>query len=105
MPFQGSLERGCGARAMGVLGLPVVAELCHRLLLALRDEDRVEAETAGSPRLADDAAFEDARAAELGAGRRDGDQLTDVTRAPSLALDTLELTQQPRDVFSARESC
>ena len=43
---------------MGALGLPCVAELGHRLLLAVRDEDRVEAEAGRAARLPGDVPFE-----------------------------------------------
>jgi hypothetical protein len=73
MPFQGLRERCRSSRTMGVLGLPVVAELPDCSLLVLGDEDRVETEAARSPRLVGDAAFQDAGATKLLAGGREGD--------------------------------
>jgi hypothetical protein len=50
---------------VGVLRLPVVAEFAHRLLLAIRDEDRVEAEAARAGGLRGDSALENAGASQL----------------------------------------
>jgi uncharacterized membrane-anchored protein len=54
-----------GSGAVGAGGLPLVAELGHRPLLALGEEDRVEAEALRAARLVDDPALEDAGAAKL----------------------------------------
>jgi hypothetical protein len=103
MPFQGSLERFCRPCPVGVLGFPLVAELAHGPLLAVRDEDRIEAEPARAAGLVRDPALQHPRAAELLAGGRERDKLADVSRSPALAFDSLELTQQPRNGLAASE--
>ena len=78
---------------MGVARLPLVAELRDRLLLPLRDEDRVEAEAFGAARLFDYSSRKHARAADLLAGGGERDELADIARAPAFPLDALELSQ------------
>lgn len=90
-------------RSVGVAAFPLVAELGDRLLLAVRDEDRVEAEPARSTRLVGNQPCQDPGAAELLATRREGDELADVPRAPALPSDALQLPQQPLDVLAASE--
>ena len=58
------------ARAMGVLGLPRVAELGNRLLFAVRYEDRVVAEALASRRPHGDPSLERAGAAQPASVRR-----------------------------------
>jgi hypothetical protein len=74
-----------------VARLPLVAELRDGPGLAVRDEDRIEAEAACAARPFDDPAFEDARPAQLVTFRREGDELADVARPSRFALDPLEL--------------
>src|SRR5689334_7084057 len=104
MPTDGLAElpgqRSRRSRPVRVLGLPLVAELGHRALLAVRDEDRVEAEAFRPARFLGDAAFERARAAELASVRRERDELADVAGAPvGLAVERLE---DPLDVPALR---
>src|SRR5580765_6232967 len=80
---------------MGVAGLPVVAQLRHRPLLAFGDEDRVVAEALAATRLRRDPATEDAGPAELPAVRAEQDELADVARAAVRLV--AELAQQPLD--------
>jgi hypothetical protein len=86
-----------------VLGFPLVTELADGLLLAFRDEDRIEAEPTRAAGLVHDPALEHSGGTEFLAGRREGDELADVPRSPTLAFDPLELTKQPRNVLSACE--
>src|SRR5207248_1087391 len=86
-------QRFRGPRAVGVLRLPLVAELRDRLLLAGRDEDRVEAEAGRAVSLERDPAFERAGAAELPPVGRDRDELADVAGAP--VLDPGERVEDP----------
>jgi hypothetical protein len=88
---------------VGIGGLPLVAELCHRPVFAVRSEDRVEAEAARAARLVDDRALEDAGAAQVTAVRRDRDELADVAGAPGVPLQALELREEPLDVLAACE--
>jgi hypothetical protein len=88
---------------MGVGRLPLVAELGHCLLLAVGNEDRIEAEAARPARLVDDSTFEDARPSQLAPLRRDGDQLADVAGTPALSPDAFQLGEQALHVFSAGE--
>jgi hypothetical protein len=88
---------------VGVRGLPFIAELGHRPVLAVRDEDRIEAEAARAARLVDDHALEGAGAAQLPAVRRDRDELADVAGSPRTSLEALELGQQPFDGPAACE--
>src|SRR5256714_15226544 len=85
---------------MRVLCLPVVAELGHGLVLALGDEDRVEAEARFASRLGGDPAFERAGAASLFIVRAECDELADVARASRAALHPLELPQHPADLVA-----
>src|SRR5439155_7883364 len=91
-------QRAGGARSVRVLRLPLVAELCHRPLLALRDEDRIEPEALDPSWRVRNATFERARASELLAPRGEGDQLADITGAAPVAGDPLHLAQQPADL-------
>src|SRR5581483_11527591 len=85
---------------MGMPGLPLVAELGHRPLLAVRDEHRVEAEAGAAASFLGDPALKRARAAQLAAVRSDRDQLADVARpAVLLARQGLE---DPLDVPALR---
>jgi hypothetical protein len=74
-----------GAGSMGILRLPLVAELRDGSLLACGDEDRVVAEALVAARLAGDPAYQDAGAAQLLAGRRECDPLPDVPGAAAYA--------------------
>jgi hypothetical protein len=103
MRFQASLESFGGPRSMGVGCFPPVAELRDRPSLALRDEDRVEAEPARAARLVDDPALEDARSPPLLARGRNCDQLADVARPARRSLHALELGEQPLDVLPGSE--
>src|SRR5205085_6710608 len=76
--------------------LPGVPELRHRPRLALRNEDRVVAEALRPAWPLRDPARERSRSTELRAGGRHGDELAHVARAASLALDAVELLQEPR---------
>jgi hypothetical protein len=87
---------------VGVPGLPLVAQLRHRPLLALGDEDRVEAEALGAARLDDDPPLEDAGAAALLALRRERHELADVPGPP--VLDAPKLGKEPVDVEAAGEA-
>ena len=87
---------------MRVAGLPVVAELGHRLLLALRDEHRVVAEPLRPARLLGDAALEDPRAAVLLALGPDQHELADVPGPACIALDPAQLVEQLRVRVLAR---
>ncbi len=78
---------------MGVFSLPLVPELSDGSLLVVGHEDWVEAEPAGAARLGRDPSVEHARAAELLARRREGDELADVARPASGALDAVELCE------------
>jgi hypothetical protein len=89
---------------VGVGGLPVIAELRDRPILSVRSKDRIEAEAARAAGLVDDPALEDAGAAELPAVRRDRDQLADVTGAPGVSLQAVELGEQPFDGPPAGEA-
>jgi hypothetical protein len=80
---------------MRVLRLPVVPQLCHRPLLAIRNEDRVVAEALVAARLVRDPAVERAGAAELAAVGREENELRDVARAAF--LDACELAEKLRD--------
>jgi hypothetical protein len=84
--------------------LPVIAELGDRPTLAVRDEDRVKAESARASRLVDDLAGQDAGAAHLLAIRRKGDQLADVAGTPAFSLDAFELGEQTLVGLPAREA-
>jgi hypothetical protein len=88
---------------VGVLGLPLVSQLGDGLLLAVRDEDRIEPESLRAPRLGADAPLQDPGPADLVSLRRDGDELTHVASALTLALDALELGEQALDVLAGRE--
>lgn len=88
---------------MGVGGLPLIAQLGDRLVLAVRDEDWIEPEAARSAGLVDNPPLEDAGPAQLSAVRRDSDQLADVTGTPRVALQALELGEQPLDGLTACE--
>jgi hypothetical protein len=102
--FQGLPKRLRRARSVGVLRLPLVAELGDGPVLPVRHEDRVEAEALRAPRLVGDAALEDSGSSELFAGRREGDELADVAGSAPLVFDPLELPQEPLDVLAAREA-
>src|SRR2546423_4942072 len=86
-----------GPGSMGVLGLPLVAQLRHGSLLARGDEDRVVAEPLVAARLICDPAFEDAGATQLLAGRRERDELADATGAAAVTLDAANLAEQAPD--------
>src|SRR5579859_7692991 len=75
--------------------LPGVAQLANRLLLAVRDEDRVVAEATGATRRVGDAPVDDTRAPELLAVGRERDELGHIARAS--VLDALELAEQLGD--------
>src|SRR5437588_3764319 len=94
----------CGAGAVGVLGLPFVAELRDSSLLARGDEDRVVAEPVVAARFIGDPAFEDAGAAQLLARRTEGHQLADVTGAAALPLDVAKLAEQAADGVAPAEA-
>src|SRR5262245_2490274 len=79
---------------MRVLPLPVVPELRDGSILALGDEDGVEAKAFASPQLVGDSPFEDARAPVLGPLRRDRHQLAHVAGPAAVALDALELLER-----------
>src|SRR5207248_3073005 len=83
-----------GAGAMRVARLPLVPELCDGSLLAVRDEDRVVAESLGPARLLGDPALEHTRSAHFLAVRAEQDELADVSRPP--VLDTLQIVDEPR---------
>src|SRR5438874_423686 len=85
---------------MGMLRFPLVAELCDRAILAVGDEDRVEAEAFRPARLVGDPSGQRAGTAELVALRRQRDELADGARAASVALDPLELAQQPTHLLT-----
>jgi hypothetical protein len=84
-------------------GLPVIAELGNRPVLAVRDEDRIEAEAARPAGLVDDPALEEAGAPHLPAVRRDRDELAHVAGAPGVPLQPFELGEQSLDVLAACE--
>ena len=90
---EGFEEAFRGSGSVRVLGLPLVAELGDRPLLALRDEHRVETEASGPSEPVGDSALEDAGAPELLALRREGDELADVPRATALAFDATKLRE------------
>src|SRR5262245_13004544 len=92
------------ASAVRVLAFPVIAELGHRPLLALGNEDRVVAEPFGAAWFVPDPPLEDAGAAAL-AVRPQRDELADASRPPPLSLDPLELLQQPLDRPARSEPC
>src|SRR5437879_13593794 len=77
------------ARAVRVLGLPLVAELGNRAMLVRRDEDRVVAEPLAAGRRLGDPAFEDSGAPELAPVGRDEHELGAVARAAVLRLSEL----------------
>jgi hypothetical protein len=85
---------------VGVPALPIVAELSDRALLAVGNEDRVEAEAAGAARLRADPALEHARSADLAAVGRDRDELADVAR--STIGNPGERLEDPLDVAPLR---
>jgi hypothetical protein len=93
-----------GACPVGVVRLPLVAELRDRTLLVVRDEDRVEAEAAGAARLIDDPSLENAGAVQLFALRRDRHELADVARSAAFALDAAKLGEQARDMLAPGET-
>jgi hypothetical protein len=78
---------------VGVFGLPLISELGNRPVLAVRDEDRIEAEAGRAAGLMGDSAPEDAGAAQLPAVGRDRDELADVAGAPGVSLEALDLGQ------------
>src|SRR5436305_6519901 len=80
---------------MRVARLPLVPELGDGSLLAVRDEDRVVAESLGPARLLGDPALEHTRSAHFLAVRAEQDELADVSRPP--VLDTLQIVDEPRD--------
>src|SRR5690349_10181096 len=80
---------------MRVPRLPVVPQFRDRLVLPLRNEDRVVAEALGSRRLVRDPSLERAGPAQLTPVRREEHELGDVARAA--LLDALELAQQLRN--------
>src|SRR5947209_1570860 len=91
-------ERSRGVRAVGVARLPVVAELGDGLLLAARDEHRIEPESFGPSRLVGDATVDGSGAAKLAAVGRKRDELADVTRAAPLVVT--ERVQHPADLVA-----
>src|SRR2546423_15671077 len=80
---------------MGMLRFPLVAELCDRAVLAVGDEDRVEAEALRPARLVGDPSRQRAGTAKLVALRRQRDELADVACVAPVPLDPFELAQQP----------
>src|SRR4051794_18177058 len=80
---------------MRVLRLPLVAELADRPPLALRDEDRVEAEATAARRRLGDPPGECPGASDLLPVRRQGHELRHVARAAPVALDAAQLPQRP----------
>jgi hypothetical protein len=88
-----------GSGTVRVLGLPGVAELGHRCLLAGGQEDRVVAEPLRAPRLARDAALEHTASPQLLAAGPEQHELADVARPP--VLDRAQLAQQPLDRLAA----
>ena len=87
---------------MGVGRLPLVAQLGDSLLLALRHEDRVEAEPLRPARIVDDSSFENACPSLFAPLGRNRDQLAHVAGAP--VLHPLELGEQALDVLTAGEA-
>src|SRR5215203_2678598 len=81
---------------MRVAGLPVVAELGHRLLLAIRDEHRVVAEPLGAARRLGDPPLEDPRPAELLLLWAEEDELADVAGRPDPGRSAQRLDLEPR---------
>ena len=73
-----------------------------RFRLAVRNEDRVEAEAFAAARVIRDAAAERPRPEKLLAARRQRDQLADVARVPTLAFDSSQLPQEPADLVAGR---
>jgi hypothetical protein len=102
--FQGLPKRPRRAGSVRVLRLPPVAELGDGPVVAVRQEDRIEAEALRAARLFGDAPLEDSGAAELFAGRREGNQLADVAGSAPLVFNPLELPQKPLDVLAAGEA-
>src|SRR6266540_6331094 len=90
-------QRTRSTGSVGVLDLPVVAELGHGLRLPFRDEDRVVAEALAAARLRRDRALERAAAPELPC-RRQANELAAVARAA--VLHTLELGEKLLDVMT-----
>src|SRR6478735_1600023 len=82
-----------GACSVRVVPLPLVAELRDRSVLAVRNEDRVEAEAFRSADRVCDPASERARSPMLGAVGCDGYELAYVARAAAVALDAFELLE------------
>src|SRR5712691_528502 len=80
---------------MRVFGLPLVAQLGDRRLLAFGDEDRVEAEALAAAGFLGDAPLERARAAELLLLRRETDELAHVAGPTVVAADAGELPEEP----------
>src|SRR5918992_2752268 len=89
---------------MRVPGLPLVAKLCNGLLFALGNEDGIEPEALAALSLERDAPLQHAGAANLTRSGRDGDQLTDVTRAATVACHAGQLAQQPAHLVAGRAS-
>src|SRR5919204_5305351 len=87
----------CGSRAMGVLRLPLVAELRNRSLLSLRNEDRIEAEAFAAARFVRNTAAQRAGAPKLFATWRERDELGSVTGLSSFARNARQRPQQPAD--------
>src|SRR2546421_2217203 len=85
---------------MGVARLPCIAKLRNRLLLAVGNEDRVEAEALASAGRVRDPAGERPRSANLVTARRESDELADVARPASVAADSFELAHQPADLVA-----
>src|SRR5579884_649822 len=79
---------------MGAPRLPVVPQLRHRPLLAIRNEDRVVAEAFGAERRERDPTVERAGAAQLATIGSEEHELRDVTPAP--IRDALELAEELR---------
>src|SRR5512133_1066044 len=80
---------------MRMLRFPVVAELRNRSILALGNEDGVEAEALVTRRFGGDVSCERARAAELLAVRAERDELAHVAGPSLVSLDTLQLAEHP----------
>src|SRR5919201_484459 len=89
---------------MRVLGLPLVAQLGDRLLLAGREEDRVVAEALAPTWLHAYSSLEDAGSAHLVSGGGECDQLADVARPSPVAFYLSQLREQPFDRVAAAEA-
>src|ERR671937_2634370 len=82
--------------------LPLVAELGDGAVLAIRDEDWIEAEAGRAGRCGRNAARERSGSAQRPPVRPERHELAHVARSPGLALHPVELAQHPADLVAGR---